>query len=97
MFYKANESNDLEEIANMFADFFGDAYESSGDNQIDEDDFNYLNGCKKVENMSHIAIERHTLLCAIKSMKSITSTGPDGIPSIMLKECSESLSVPLLI
>lgn len=59
---------------------------------INADDFQYMDGCKKIENMPKLSINEASILAALKSLKASNCPGPDNVPSIVLKNCAESLS-----
>lgn len=95
MTFDNRTSSDPIEISNLFADFFSDVYVKSHDNNIDSESFQYLDRCKKIKNMPVISISESILLTEMKTMKSSNSPGPDGIPSIVLKNCSDAMMIPL--
>ena len=47
--------------------------------------------------LSDIKFSKEDIVTAIKKIKSNAAAGPDGIPTILLKECCEELSKPLYI
>lgn len=84
-------ADDDTSICNMFADFFATTYSKN----------TYDNSTQYPFNLSHSSgihfqfISNETVLLNLRSLKSSFNSGPDGIPSCLLKNCAESLCGPL--
>lgn len=92
MNYGGKTCTKTEDIVNLFADFFKSVYED--DISVDSvpefvTDFNLQ--------LSDLSIERNDIIASIKLMEPKTSSGPDNIPPIFLKNCVNSLSYPLYL
>lgn len=94
MTYKSETSNDPEKFSNLFADFFRDVYIRNEDD-VDSESFQYIDRCKKINDMPTISISESTLHESLKVVKSSTRPRPDDVPSIVLKNCSVAIAKPL--
>ena len=75
-------------IANVFANYFKSTYSSDCyDASMDMDDYNLCN--------LDASISVQEIYNAIKNLKISGSPGPDGIPSIFIKNLAEQLLTPL--
>jgi len=77
--------------ADLFADFFSSVYTN--------DTFESSNLCTAIPSlstvMSPIVIDESTVFAYMKTIKHSHKGGPDGIPSVIIKECAEALCKPL--
>lgn len=88
-FNDTTHNNDAE-IANIFAEFFSTTFST---NIHKKSTYPY-----KITSSSSIhipSLDVSTVLNNIKSIKSSDKPGPDGIPSIIIKNCADSLVNPL--
>ena len=77
-------------ISNVFADFFASTYSSK---TVDET--NIPNYIQEVSSLHIPFLESNSVLKSLKGLKYCANPGPDGIPSIILKNCADLLSYPL--
>ena len=78
-------------IVDAFATFFESTFINSGDS-------NQLPQCESSLPFFNISkITEEQVVKAIKSLKNSFTTGPDGIPSFIVKDCCNVLCEPLLI
>ena len=47
--------------------------------------------------LSNITIDKNEIIEAIHDLSTLSAPGPDGVPAIVIKECAEALSEPLMI
>ena len=57
----------------------------------------FFGQCDPEEKFNSIIIDREDIILALDSLSSKSAAGPDGVPSILLKNCKRSLADPLLI
>ena len=81
---------DPEIISGLFADLFKNCF-ATDDFIPDLNFFQYLNSGPNI-NMGAILIDRVDILQALTCLDDDNSSGPDGIPPIILKNCSYSIS-----
>ena len=91
MKYKKKICNNNDDISNLFAEYFCDIYKDGDPNLLN----NYFNDLCNKDDDINIEINRQEIINSIKRMNSNVSVGPDGIPSILIKESSSSLISPL--
>ena len=82
-------SNDAD-ISNVFAGFFASTYSSKTINEMI-----IPNHIQEVFPINIPFLDSSLVLKNLKSIKICTNPGPDGIPSIILRNCAEMLSYPL--
>ncbi len=77
--------------AGIFNDFFGSVYtrDSGGTAELPDREFHLVLGS--------VDITQVTVLKVLSKMPSKLSCGPDGIPSILYKQCKNVLALPLAI
>ena len=94
MFLKNAWGNCPKTIADLFATHFESVY-------CHENSSNFKwacnQNCPNPVDLNVITIEIENILIKIGALKSSTKRSPDGIPSIFVKKCAESLSLPLHI
>ena len=79
------------EITDIFNEFFASVF--TQDNGITPE---FANRTETQEmTIAAVNFPPATVVKTLKCLKPTTSTGPDGIPNILLKRCSMSLAVPL--
>lgn len=89
MKYGDLESSDDKAISNMFADFFASTYSSSVFN------YQYPYTIPDSTSINIPSIDDYTVLNYLSKLKSSYAAGPDGVPSYILKHCSDVLCIPL--
>lgn len=94
MSYSNKKLNDPTEIVNAFADFFIKSY-------LPPSFKNNHNSISTNKSMSNTLIltgfNEDEVLSALKKIKNKTTSGPDGIPAFLLKDCAQVLAFPLMI
>lgn len=95
LFLHDQTSNDPKQISELFAIHFKQAFTVT-DSEIDADYFRYLNDLAQI-NAFDITISHQDVTDNINLLKDDYSTGPDGIPAIVLKKCNEVLTEPISI
>lgn len=90
MVYKDKSSSDPEEIAEMFALKFSNAYSSE---YLASPQFEYANSL--ITPLSGIYIERKHISSSLNKLKQDSTSGPDNVPPIVLKNCANAFSYPL--
>ncbi|KAL1447912.1 hypothetical protein WDU94_015615 [Cyamophila willieti] len=83
-------SNDSEESANLFARHFATVY---SDETIVPPEPNV--GKTLLSPLPIVVLRESNVLNKLKKLKASSSAGPDGVPTILLKECAAVLSAPL--
>lgn len=91
--YNNFSSSDPKHISNLFADFFGQAF-SPNDTEVDTNYFNHMNSCTQIS-LTPINICLSSVINKIRLLKNDFSSGPDGIPAVVLKYCVSNLAKPL--
>lgn len=86
-------SPDPKIITNMFVTFFSKAFSDSS-SEIDVTYFNYMRNCAQTS-LTSIHVSPEIILEKIQSLKDDYSSGPDGLPAIVLKNCASPLIQPL--
>lgn len=97
MTFKGKACSDHEDIANLFADYFSEVYVKSENDNIDSESFHYMDRCKKLINIMNISISESSILTALNTIKPSNCPGPDNVPSILIRNCSDALSTPLYL
>lgn len=88
-----SESSEDTIISDMFADFFSSTYSDAHYDVNSE--YPYMINSSQI--ISIVTVYTSHIVNCIKTFKSSNLSGPDGIPSVVLKNCSSSLAVPLSI
>lgn len=81
------------DICNAFAIHFSKSY-SDKPFYIDAHYFDYMQNCSKVE-FNIIPIDMDKIIQYMSTLHDDFSSGPDGIPPIVLKNCRSILAFPL--
>jgi hypothetical protein len=91
MRYEERIAEAPEDMANLFADFFGNVYETLivGPAAYHESPINVK--------LFSVHIEIRDIIDCIRGIEPKTSAGPDNIPPLFLKECVRGLSYPLYL
>lgn len=93
MFYGKKVAHDKNDIANLFADFFKSVYVEDNDNILsDKPQFT-----ESSLNLHNIHVEVNDVVTFIKQLDKRSNSGPDMIPSILLKNCIHVLALPITI
>ena len=85
---KNNLTSNPSEIANIFNDYFASVFTVD-----DGKDPNFKD--RTSELLEKISFTPDVVLSVLKGLKSSCSSGPDGIPNIILKRCAHGLVAPL--
>lgn len=91
-----NPISDPKEIAEILSDQYKSVFSTPQEESKIENEKEFFNTENPEENhLTDIFITDDEVKDAISDMKSSASAGPDGFPAIILKKCSENLSIPL--
>lgn len=90
MNYNGTELNEPIEILNAFADYFSKSYAPSSDH-LDSTSQGACNNSNVTE------FTEDEVLKALKKIKNKMTTGPDGVPAFLLKDCACLFAPPLTI
>ncbi|XP_045451617.1 uncharacterized protein LOC123660605 [Melitaea cinxia] len=96
MFYLDNFfTSDGQEITNLFNSYFYSSFESnSGISSSNSNDYD-IHTCNNSLNLFSVDISLSMVDKYLKSLSLNKGSGPDGIPAIFLKSCSDSLRFPI--
>ena len=103
MHLKNNYADNFQDISNLFSNFFSTVYSSKDkylNKNIDYDSIkNNIENFEKIKNLStnYFDITLREIEIAINKLKPSFKPGPDGIPSVFIKNCYSSLLKPLFI
>ena len=81
------------EISECFANFFATTYSYSP--CPNKDTYSYK--LSTIDQISMPFLQSQYVSKNLRNLRSIKSPGPDGIPSIILKYCSDTLAIPLTL
>lgn len=98
MSYINSTATNLNEICDLFADFFQSVYEP--ETICDESQFEYLKSSKYasiISLMPDISIGEDEIKSYLKGLSDNTNPGPDGIPEFFIKKCFDAISEPILL
>lgn len=87
------EFSDDQSIADCFADFFESTYSSRS---FDPSSF-YPYFIPMLGQIDSPVLDPSLILSGMRQLKPSCDSGPDGIPAIILRHCSESLVLPLTL
>lgn len=96
MFLGDTTSSNIEHTCNLFAEHFSSVFnkETATAEQVDNA---VQNVPSNVSNFASLSFSREDIKSACRRLKASSSAGPDGIPSIILRNCAEALAEPLQI
>lgn len=96
MKYNSHESNDPEEICNMFSEFFYSVYErSSAASSVSLIENSEISPC--ASSISGIKLLLNDIRGQLESLDVSKGAGPDGIPPYFIKNTADTICVPLKI
>lgn len=91
--FKEMNATNISEICDVFADYFESVYDdNSGCNDISKP---WTKNVSKVVNIGSFFITNDQVCKCLSKWKVKKGSGPDMVPSFILKSCRESLSEPL--
>ena len=92
MFYKQDSATSAQEIADLFKEFFSTVYNNSSGTQlvVPTNDTDNTSACI---NLCRVTMTE--IFEGIISLPNKLTTGPDGIPNILLKKCICTIVIPL--
>ncbi|XP_058449397.1 uncharacterized protein LOC131429340 [Malaya genurostris] len=91
-----NDRDSKSNICNLFAKHFLSVFETISFDPA-QMEFGLRDVPCDIISLGNIQFTCEEIIFALKKLKSSTSTGPDGIPAIILKRCANALCVPLKI
>lgn len=86
--FKNVVTDDPKKVANLFADYFEEVYESNSNDKFVNNDCN----CN-----SHLNITENEVMNVIKKLDKNKNTSPDGIPSVFYINTAKEIAKPLSI
>ena len=99
MFLGSEVAHDVVDTARLFSEFFKSVYDIPGDkSKFDQKivtDYCVLNNTFDSSNWDNNILDKE-FINALNEIKFSLSSGPDGIPSYFIKNCSHSLIIPLV-
>lgn len=93
MIFREERGNTSEDISGLFAKFFQKVYEPENQCYPDVNNIQNLYGSNYLQG---ITFELEEVLAALNSVDCSKGAGPDGIPSVFLRNCASALAPPLL-
>lgn len=93
MKYLSRESSNDLSICNMFADFFATTYSDAQYNNSNR----YPFPIEEHQPISFPLINTSQIVTCLKGVKFSFHSGPDGVPSCILKNCAQAFAAPLSI
>lgn len=93
-YLKGESASKPDEIANLFAKHFSSVYSCE---QLASPDFDFNSKTTVLTPLTQISVNENSIFEKLKSLKNISSSGPDKIPPCILKNCANSLVTPLHI
>lgn len=92
MLYNGSTIDNPFDIVNAYADFFQKSYSSS--QHLQTIGLNHI--CSRVNtNLMITSVTEAQVLCALKRIKPKFTSGPDGIPAFILRDCASVFAYPL--
>jgi len=95
MNYNNVTSTNISETVKLFVDYFSSVYVNSSLNSDEVETLPNLSSIDNHINLSSWSIDPNEMYEYLTSLDPHTGTGPDGIPSAFLKNCSSVLVKPL--
>lgn len=95
MHFEGQVLNNSTDILNKYAAFFSQSYSNSPNDPLRNNySYNIVNN-NSVINME--AVSETEVVQAIKKIKPKMTTGPDGVPAFVIKDCAQIFAYPLSI
>lgn len=95
MTYNNSQSNNPQEICNMFSKYFGSVYvkKDTASTLVDLDSL----PCTSTNGiiLSDISFSIDTIIRTLKTLDVAKGSGPDGLPPLFFKHTADSISIPL--
>jgi hypothetical protein len=94
MFYGQSTSHDISGTLELFTKFFSETYDDAEiQSVICDGEFVPIDSI----NIQQFRIEIHEIAAYIRGLEPKRTSGPDGIPPVLIKNCSRSLYYPLYL
>ena len=91
MFFNGGMLNGPMDIVNAFADFFSGVFVQSNISLASDNNYHY-----NAPNISLGAFSESEILKALSSLKNKLTSGMDGIPAFLIKDCARVFAKPLM-
>ncbi len=85
---------DKEKIADVLQDQFSSVFSDPNSPHIKDPNFELPNISRPFSE-EDLSVSCEDIIAAIKDIDPDSACGPDGVPAVLLKHCSQSLSVPI--
>ncbi|XP_053681571.1 uncharacterized protein LOC128732349 [Sabethes cyaneus] len=94
MFLGSETASNTEQISQLFARKFSSVFT---DERLTREEISAAIQCVPVLSncLTHLSIDDAMVISAAAKLKSSRSSGPDGIPSVLLKQCINALAAPM--
>ena len=93
MYLDGKESENSQDISNLFADFFREIYTSFSEEDRDREFFSFCPEFPNDVNVSQVNVK--DILTTLKNLDPSKGPGPDGVPPTFLKTLASELTAPL--